>query len=81
MRVYSLTEFGHMLARNPRSPRTPAWRIIHFLDKRDAASDEQISEFCGLDRGTTAVALRSLKAGRKPIVTEVGREARPELGM
>lgn len=81
MRIYSLTGFGHTLARNPRSPRTPAWRIIHFLDKRDGASDEQIAEFCGLDRGTTAVTLRSLKSGRKPIVVEAGREDRRELEM
>jgi hypothetical protein len=73
VRLYDLTEYGHSLARSTRSPNTPAWIIIHFLDKR-AAMDEQISEFTGIDRGTTMATLRHLKNMRPPAVREVGRE-------
>lgn len=76
MRLYSLTNLGVKMARSVRSPRSPAWVIVHYLDKRDA-SDEQLSEFTGLDRGTISATLRHLKAKR--LVYEVGREEMTEL--
>jgi DNA-binding MarR family transcriptional regulator len=77
VRLYTLTEQGRKLARSVRSPNTPAWRIIHWLDKRDQAADEQIAEFTGVDRGTTSATLRHLKA--RGFVREIGREELSEL--
>jgi DNA-binding MarR family transcriptional regulator len=74
VRIYSLTALGQSLARNTRSPNTPAWTIIHFLDKRNAASDDQIAEFTGLNKGVVASNLRSLRA--KKFVTEIGNDDR-----
>lgn len=76
MRLYTLTSLGVKMARSARNPSSPPWVIIHFLDKRDA-SDEQIAEFTGLDRGTVSATLRHLKA--RGIVREIGREEMPEL--
>jgi DNA-binding MarR family transcriptional regulator len=74
MRIYSLTALGQSLSKNTRSPYTPSWRIIHFLAKRDAASDDQIVEFTGLNKGVVSGSLRSLQAKR--FVKEVGNDNR-----
>ena len=76
MRLYTITSLGVKMARSVRNPGSPAWVIVHFLDKRDG-SDEQIAEFTGLDRGTTSATLRHLKA--RGIVREIGREETSEL--
>jgi hypothetical protein len=79
MRFYALTDQGQKHARSTRAPKTNSQLIVSFLDKRDQASDEQIAEFTGLDRGTTIATLRHLKSMRPPIVWEVGREEMSEL--
>ena len=42
MDIYRLTARGESLAHSYRSPRSPAWGVIHFLNKRGLATKEQI---------------------------------------
>jgi len=76
LRIYSLTPLGFKMARSVRTPNSPEWKVVHFLDKRDA-SDEQLAEFTGIDRGSLSAALRHLKA--RGVVREIGREEISEL--
>ena len=45
MDVYRLTDRGEELAHSYRSPRTPPWAVIHFLNRQGAATREQIFEY------------------------------------
>lgn len=46
MEVYRLTGKGEELAHSYRFPRTPAWAVIHFLNRRGGvATKEQIFEY------------------------------------
>lgn len=62
MEMYGLTQRGIRIARNPRNPPTPPYKVIHFLDKVPRASREMIADYCGLSPTETSITLRSLKA-------------------
>jgi len=44
MHIYSLTSRGETLAHSYRNPSTPAWKVIHFLNRRGKSTREQILE-------------------------------------
>ncbi len=52
---------GLAVARNPRNPSTPKYKIIGFLYKVPRATTEQISEYCDLGESQTARELKELK--------------------
>jgi len=70
MKVYSLTPWGWRIARSVNTPDTPTWRVVHYLDRVRAATNEQISRNTGLSTFDTEKALRSLLKAR--VVTIVG---------
>ncbi len=65
MEIYRLTSRGERLAHSYRSPRTPPWGVIHFLNKRSAATKEQVLENVP---GATSGTLMKLRIKR--IITE-----------
>lgn len=60
--IYGLTSKGRLLARSTGSPDTPEWRVIHYLDKMNRSTPEQITEFCGMNGTQAAIVLRKLKS-------------------
>lgn len=74
MKVYVLTPIGKNLARSVDSPDNFAYQIIHFLDRVDSSTTEQIADYCGASVSATASILGQLR--RKRIVSEV-TETRP----
>lgn len=40
--IYRLTARGEALAHSYRSPRSPEWAVIHFLNRRGAATKDMI---------------------------------------
>ena len=69
--IYGLTETGKRLARSTNSPSTPEWRVVHFLDKVNRSTPEQIADYCGMSLVQTAVVLRKLKS-RNIVAEETG---------
>ena len=69
--VYGLTVRGRRLARNPKNPDTPPYRVVHFLDKVRSATKETIGSYCSMNPVQTAVVLRALKA-RNIVAEEAG---------
>ena len=65
MEIYHLTARGEKLAHSYRFPDTPAWKVIHFLKKRNAATKEQI-----LDNVPYATSLTLTKLKYKRIIAE-----------
>ena len=65
MEIYRLTDRGKRLAHSYRAPRTPAWGVIYFLNKRDVATKQQILDYVP---EATSQTLAKLKIKR--IVTE-----------
>lgn len=61
MEIYRLTNMGERLAHSYKSPPTPAWGVIHFLNKRGMATREQIIENVP---GATSLTLAKLKIKR-----------------
>ncbi len=61
MDIWGLTIKGIAVARNPRNPNTPEYKIISFLYKVPRATTEQISEYCDLSVSQTARELKELK--------------------
>lgn len=59
---YGLTSRGVGIAKNPRNPNTPAYRIISFLYKVPRAEKALIGEASGLNPSQTAIILRDLKS-------------------
>lgn len=43
--VYRLSNRGEQLAHSYRSPRTPEWAVVHFLQRRGSATKDQIFEY------------------------------------
>lgn len=68
MEIYRLTSRGERLAHSYRSPPTPAWGVIHFLNKRGMATKEQIIENVP---GATSVTLTKLRM-KRVIAEETG---------
>ncbi len=65
MELYRLTRIGEKLVHSYRSPQTPPWGVIHFLNKRSIATKEQILANVP---GATSLTLAKLK--RKRIIAE-----------
>ena len=68
--IYGLTSRGKALARSTHSPDTPEWRVIHYLDKVQRSTPEQISVYCSMGLGQTISVLRKLKSNSRGIVAE-----------
>lgn len=68
MEIYRLTSMGERLAHSHRSPQTPAWGVIHFLNRRGMATKEQIIENVP---GATSVTLTKLRM-KRVVVEESG---------
>ncbi len=73
IQVYTLTTLGRAMARSTRSPRTPAWRIINYLDKVGHATSDQMAMYCGLGQGEVSANLVKLRH-RRIVVEETGTE-------
>lgn len=61
MRIYVITPKGRELAKSTSAPKTPTWKIIYFLAKRDKADPDTISQWTGIPRGETMATLSVLK--------------------
>ena len=64
MDVYHLTGKGEALSKSWRSPRVPAWQVIHYLALKGAATRDQLLEYAP---SATSSTLETLK--RKGIIT------------
>lgn len=67
--IYGLTSIGRRLARSTNSPNTPEWRVIHYMDKIQRSTPEQIADYLGMNLAQTSIVLRKLK-GKKIIAEE-----------
>lgn len=68
MEIYRLTNMGERLAHSYKSPPTPAWGVIHFLNKRGMATREQIIENVP---GATSLTLAKLR-NKRVVIEETG---------
>jgi len=64
LEIYGLTVTGRKLARSTNNPSTPEWQIIHYLDRVNRSTKENIAEYCGLNPVQAAVSIRKLKASK-----------------
>ena len=64
--IVGLTQKGTILARSPSNPASPAFRVIHFLDRNNGqANKDTICNYCfGGDMNATNRVLKDLKASR-----------------
>lgn len=65
MEIYRLTPRGEQLAHSYRAPRKAEWGVIFFLNKRHAATKEQI-----LDNVPGATSMTLMKLRVKRIISE-----------
>ena len=61
MEIYRLTSRGERFAHSHSNPDTPAWGVIHFLNKRGLATKEQIIENVPYATSVTLAKLRMKK--------------------
>lgn len=74
MRIYKLTPLGHRLARSVSSPDNGRWRAIHYLDRVDHATPDQLTSQ-GVGAGDMARLRRGIRTSNgqmKPIIEEIG---------
>ena len=62
MEIYGLTKIGFRLARSTKSPNTLEWQIIHYLDKVNRATKDQIATYTGVNQHELSRSLNKLKA-------------------
>ena len=60
--IFGLTDRGKAYARSIHHEDTPEWRVIHYLDKVQRSSPEQIGVYCSMGIGQTKAVLRKLKS-------------------
>ena len=68
MEIYRLTSRGERLAHSHSNPQTPAWGVIHFLNRRGQATKEQIVENVPYATSVTLAKLRM----KRVIIEETG---------
>jgi hypothetical protein len=55
-----------------RSPDTPEWQVIHFLDKVGRSTKEQVADYTGMSPAQASTVMRKLKF-RKIVAEESSR--------
>ena len=68
MKVFALTEYGKRMARKINNPDTPAYRVLHCLDKIHTGTAEQIASYTGLSISQVGSALSDLARYNPPLV-------------
>jgi predicted transcriptional regulator len=61
LRIYQITTKGVRMARSVNSEKTPAMIVLYYMDKHGSVSNEQVTEYTGLDAAEVSGALRKLK--------------------
>ena len=69
MIVYTLTPLGSNMARSVSSPQVPAWKIIHYLDKTQQATGDQIAANLGVSPREISPLLARLR--RRGVIADV----------
>jgi hypothetical protein len=58
LEIYRLTGRGEELAHAVRSPRTPEWAVIHYLNRQGVATKEQVLTYVPSASTMTLMKLR-----------------------
>lgn len=70
MKIYRLTSAGRSVARSVTNPATSPYRIVHYLDQRDAATVDQVADNLGMSTSEASMYLGRLQRNRPKIVEE-----------
>lgn len=71
MQIWKLTALGKRMARSVRNPNTPAYKVLHALDRLGAATSEQIAQMESLSTVDVGMGIAKLKAFNPPLVEPV----------